>query len=50
MNAVVKKKHNTFQTFRDMVLLGKRFNQDEALQVGLTDKNIKENVSNEYVG
>ena len=37
MNAVVKRKHVSYKTYRDMALFGKKFSEKEALKEGMID-------------
>jgi hypothetical protein len=38
MFSVIKKKHNTFQSLRDMTLFGKKFTAKEALDCKIIDQ------------
>ena len=42
MFAVIKKRHGSHGTLRDMCIFGKKFKAEEALRVGLVDKILKE--------
>ena len=37
MHEVIKRKHNSHQSLRDMALCGKKFSEKEALSLGLID-------------
>lgn len=37
MLAVIKKKHNSYKTLREMCLFGKKFSAEEALESGMID-------------
>ena len=42
MFAVIKKRHGSHGTLRDMCIFGKKFKAEEALRVGLIDRILKE--------
>ena len=38
MNEVVKRKHQTYRSYRDMALFGRKFSESEALKEGMIDE------------